>query len=316
VLIGANATGKTHLLKVLYSACSITMDEPAEPPEGGFPYRLLEVFKPANRDIQRLYRNSVLFDDVDVHVHREGGDLRWSGRSLHSLRSQEPGSWRGTRMECVFVPAKEFLSHSRGFRSLYARREVSFDQTYPDLIDRALLPPLREQPEDGRVEILALLEEAMEGTVVCDDEEFYLDSRGRKLEFTLLAEGLRKLALPWLLVRNEVLHEGCILLWDEPEANLNPSAITTVLEVLLRLSRLGVQVFLATHSYVVLKLLDLRSRPDDSLAFHALYRDEQTGEIAVSSTGEYATVHPNAIADTFADLYDDEISRALRRGGT
>ena len=42
------------------------------------------------------------------------------------------------------------------------------------------------------------------------------------IEFTLLAEGLRKLGLLWLLIRNGSLKPGAVLFWDEPETNLNP----------------------------------------------------------------------------------------------
>ena len=89
--------------------------------------------------------------------------------------------------------------------------------------------------------------------------------------------------------------------WDEPEANLNPRLIGTVVDILLELQRMGVQVFLATHDYVVLKEFDLRKKVDDAVRFHALFRDTETGAIAMHSTDDYLAIHPNAIADTFMD---------------
>ena len=77
-----------------------------------------------------------------------------------------------------------------------------------------------------------------------------LDARNGEIEFTLLAEGLRKLGLIWLLIQNGTLGNDSVLFWDEPETNLNPKLYRTVIETLLTLQRNGVQIFLATHDYV------------------------------------------------------------------
>ena len=101
-----------------------------------------------------------------------------------------------------------------------------------------------------------------------------------------------------------------MLFWDEPEANPNPKMFKVVIEVLLGLQRAGVQVFFATHDYVILKELDLQMTEEDAVAFHALYRDE-TGEIACHTTSRYLEISPNAIDEAFDDLYDREIERSL-----
>ena len=126
----------------------------------------------------------------------------------------------------------------------------------------------------------------------------------------MLAEGWRKLGLLWLLIRNGTLQNGSVLFWDEPEANLNPKMFKTVMSVLLELQRAGVQVFFATHDYVMLKELDLQMTEEDQVAFHSLYRDE-TGEIACHTTARYLDIHPNAIGEAFDDLYDRQIERSL-----
>ena len=82
---------------------------------------------------------------------------------------------------------------------------------------------------------------------------------GRKTEFSLEAEGLRKLGLLWKLIRNGLLEKDSILLWDEPEANLNPELYPLVAEILLGLQKNGVQIFLATHSYNFAKYLENKS---------------------------------------------------------
>lgn len=49
-------------------------------------------------------------------------------------------------------------------------------------------------------------------------DEFYLKSGNSKQEFNLVAEGIRKMALLWQLVKNGTLEKGSVLFWDEPEA--------------------------------------------------------------------------------------------------
>ena len=122
---------------------------------------------------------------------------------------------------------------------------------------------------------------------------------------------MRKLALLWLLIQNGTLLSGSVLFWDEPETNLNPKLYGVLMDVLLELQRNGVQVFLATHDYVILEELDLRKTEEDDVAFHSLYREEDTGEITFNTANNYLDISPNAIAETFDDLYDREIERSL-----
>ena len=65
-----------------------------------------------------------------------------------------------------------------------------------------------------------------------------------------------------------------------------------MIEVLLELQRLGVQVFLATHDYVILKELDLQAKEGDKVAFHSLYRDPESGEIACHTTDKFLEIPP------------------------
>ena len=157
---------------------------------------------------------------------------------------------------------------------------------------------------------MAALQKAIEGKVIAKGEYFFLKSGQGDLEFSLLAEGMRKLALVWLLIQNGTLLQGSILFWDEPEANLNPSLMGEVVEVILELQRLGVQVFLTTHNYVVLKEFDLRKNKNDNIRYISLYRDEKKIVTATASES-LSDIEPNAILGTFSDLYDRELKRSL-----
>lgn len=169
------------------------------------------------------------------------------------------------------------LANAPGFRSLYAQREIHFEEIYADILDRAYRPALRGPMDGVRKKLLKNLQSIIEGKVTITEEEFFLRNKQGNLEFTLLAEGMRKLGLLWLLIQNGTLLNGSVLFWDEPEA----------------------------------KELDLRKKAEDNVSFHSLYREDETGEIRCHTTGEFLHIHPNAIADVFSSLYDREIKRSL-----
>ena len=98
--------------------------------------------------------------------------------------------------------------------------------------------------------------------------------------------------------------------WDEPEANLNPSLLGEVIEILLELQRMGVQIFLSTHNYVLLKEFDLRQTDSDSVCYISLFRDD-TDSVQARTSNHYIEVDPNLITETFDTLYDRELERSL-----
>ena len=193
----------------------------------------------------------------------------------------------------------------------YTQREVHFEEVYADILDRAYKPALRGPTDKPRKRLLNTLQKAIDGKVTVKEEEFFLRNKQGNLEFSLLAEGIRKLGLLWLLIQNGTLLGGSVLFWDEPETNLNPKLFGVLMEILIELQRSGVQIFLATHDYVILKELDLRKKKQDQIAFHSLYRDDESGEILCHTAQNYLGIHKNAIAEAFTDLYDREVKRSL-----
>lgn len=313
VLVGANGTGKTHLMKVAYAACDAT-----KPTGGRFADKLTRVFMPAEGRIGRLVKR------------RQGGSQAlvevWLGkkraiRALFSNHTKSPESakvlrrkWSGAEVSSVYIPVKEMLANAPGFRSLYAERSIHFEEIYRDVLDRAYLPSLLGAPDAQRRRILEKLKRVLKGTVRLKNEEFFLAGARGRLEFTLLAEGLRKFGLLWLLVQNGTLLEGSVLFWDEPETNLNPKLFGPVVEILLELQRLGVQIFIATHDYAILKQLDLQATGEDEIAYHALHHDDGTGALVCNTAHSYLEIEPNMIAEAFTEIYDLEIRRSLGEG--
>ncbi|MDO4574692.1 MAG: AAA family ATPase [Planctomycetia bacterium] len=183
-------------------------------------------------------------------------------------------------------------------------------------MDKAFFPKLQGPATKDRKKIEKILSEAMSGKVIFRGEEFFLQNKQGKLEFTLLAEGFRKIGLLWLLLQNGSLLKGSVLFWDEPEANLNPKLMKTVVSVLLAMQKMGVQIFLATHNYTILKELDLQineSYRKASLLYHSLYRNADTDAICVNSTKAFQDIDPNAIGDTFGDQLERDMKLAFEK---
>ena len=314
VLVGANGTGKTHLMKVCYAACDVS-----KKPEVSFATKLLSVFLPYRREPGRLVRRTGDKSRASLAVWQDDCSIKTSfsrrAKSAGAIEVSGTQSWAKRSIESVYIPVKEMLSNAPGFRSLYSNREIHFDEVYADILDRAYLPPLRGSLDVSRHNIVEILQRDLQGTVIVKNEEFFLQNGRVELEFTLLAEGLRKLALLSVLILNGSLPTGSVLFWDEPETNLNPKLFGTVMNILLELQRNGVQIFLATHDYVILEELDIRKGEQDEVAFHSLYRDGETGEISCNTANNYLGIHPNAIAEAYDDLYDQKIKSSLSQAG-
>lgn len=311
VIIGVNGTGKTHLLKILYAACAVTMGEDKEK---GFVRKLLAVFKPYEARITRLIRRRQGLSAAGITVRRDDGraiTIAFGNQrgDVNAIRVDGEPQWQATALEAAYIPVKEMLANAPGFLSTVAKRELQFEEIYPDIVKRAYLPRLTGNDQD-RTRLLKALQTAINGKVVIKGEYFFLKNSQGELEFTLLAEGVRKLALVWLLIQNGTLLAGSVLFWDEPEANLNPSLMGEVVDVILELQRLGVQVFLTTHDYVLLKEFDLRKKSGDALRYISLFRDG-SGAVSANSGETYTGIAPNAILETFSDLYDRQLVRSL-----
>ena len=314
VLIGANGTGKTHLMKVAYAACAISQTRPLLSATSlTLVDKLVALFLPSGRRHGRLVTRRQGVDVCQIRV--ESGEhilkTEFTTRQSDHVRASGERDWQRQSLHSAYIPVKEILANAPGFLSLYDHREIHFDETYRDILSRAFFPVERGPMPTERGRLLRILGQAIDGRVVSQNEEFFLKNRSGRLEFSLLAEGYRKLGLLWLLIRNGTLLRGSVLFWDEPEANLNPALYGPIVKVLLELQRSGVQIFLATHDYVILKEIDLQMKATDAVQFHSLYREE-SGAILLDSATVMGAIEHNMIMQTFSDLYDREIERSLR----
>ena len=306
VMIGANGTGKTHIMKLIY-ALQMQGHDAAE-----LKKKLAAVFRPSGDKVSRLVNRKKGSNTAHVNLTTLDGQalaLTFDTTKHHTFDLQ--GAWDVERSP-VFIPVKEVLSFAPGFISLYDKYELAFEEIYYDIIKQAYLPARRGMPLNDEKPLLERIRKTVGGKVSLEGDEFHLSAGSKKLEMSLVAEGHRKLALIWQLIHNGSLFANNTLFWDEPEANLNPSLMPEVAKILLMLAERGVQVFVATHDYAFLRELDY-ARGETPTRYFSLELTPEDGVIE-HSFNRYRDIRPNKIADEFQRLYDLEIRHSL--GGT
>ena len=324
VLIGGNGTGKTTLIKAMYMVCDLAKNRNKFNP--------IENDKKNNEvnNLENEFHEEMHVNAIDQHFQyiasTKGMINGYADENGSIIDKNEPinltfryGSDISTKItiygvnDCksfIFIPTNDMLSHSKGFLALDKERELPFDKTYIDILSKAELPVTRViTPNTERV--INKIKKIIGGEVLYENDMFYVVNTNKiKTPFSLEASGFRKFGLLWKLLRNGLLEEGSILFWDEPENSLNPELIPVLVDILLTLSRYGVQIFLATHNYYLARYFDVKKSNDVSVMFHNLSK-KHNGQIICKTTPKYIKIPDNLFEKASADLFDAVVEYAM-----
>ena len=276
------------------------------------------LFRPDQSSIGRLVnRNKNGNNTAKVSVESDAAKIgmtfstktrKWDAE----IQAEENWEKQMSDLTSVFIPAKEILSNAWNLDAAVKMGNVEFDDSYLDIIVAAKIDISRGVDSASRKKYLDILQKISNGKVALQDDRFYLKlGTQAKLEFNLVAEGLRKIALLWQLIKNGTLEKGSVLFWDEPEANINPKYIPVLAELLIMLESEGVQIFVSTHDYFLSKYIEIKRTEDSNIQYISLYKDE-TGKIQCETASEFELLEHNTIMDTFRKLYREEIGVALK----
>ena len=318
-IIGENGAGKTHLLKAMYA-----YQRTATRDVKGWADALSQLFQCS--DLTSLRRLGMDAKRDQCRVNGHFGEREW----YYAIEEQWAGKTEGSGFgKPVFIPALDMMGHSKGFHQAYNSVLLDFDLTCNDIVTQFILqskqPSELSVAEAGATYATETTKSAgassqpirklLGGTLTADEMtgRFYLETPAGKLEMPLIGEGLRKIASLVRLEDNNWLTPGATLYWDEPEVNLNPILMQAVVAEILRLARSGVQVFITTHSYVILKELDLQTTGDDAVRYFSLHGTGKDGT-RVTSTDDFTELTPNTILDEYGSLFDRELTRTTGRG--
>jgi predicted ATPase len=320
VVVGENALGKSHVLKLGYTCASISHSLAAGPGATGaatdskadlqkrLAEKLRAVFRPDS--LGRLARRGAGRRRAEVEASfdlpRAKLEFSFATNSKSEVVLEKTPSM-GVGAPALFFPTKEVISMFPRFASLYRDYHIEIDETYYDLCLALERPLLRGRRYDEVKALLKPLEKALGGTVSNDAGRFVLNIPGQgNMEIPLVAEGMRKLATVAYLVANGTLMNKATLYWDEPETNLNPRLLSQLAEILVLIAAQGTQLVLATHSLFLLKELDLRlaqTHSDVTRRFFALARSGESGT-TVHAGDSVEEIEPIAALDAEIELSD------------
>ena len=267
VVVGENGLGKSQLLKLLYAVLKVNADAKdftKAALQKAYADKLVGVFRPDA--LGRLAKRKQGRERCEVRLEMDDSALSCAFGFASQAKSEvqlDKLPAKALEQAPAYIPTRELVTLCPWFGPLYDNFHLRFEESWRDTVSLLGAPSVKGAREKKAAELLKPLEEAMGGKVVVDSGtgEFYLSIPGEgNMEMTLVAEGLRKLAMLARLISTGALLDKGYLFWDEPETNMNPKLIKVLARSILTLCQQGIQVFIATHSYFLLKELDLLSR--------------------------------------------------------
>ena len=260
LFIGRNGSGKTFLLKALYSALR-TVEAYRRGKEQRSEKEILSdklywTFQaPTLGELVKKGENSLFFSmkssKEEVFSYSFGGSTVKNVATINNTFEQKADN-------TIFIPAKEILSLRDVI--LEARENFSsfgFDDAYYDLA-KALRPTTKGRNVKSFSNARKSLETAIGGRVGYDEKQktwFFYGENNKKFDLSITSEGIKKISILDALLGNHYLSKGSIVIIDEAEANLHPEMIARFMDIIYELAKGGLQFFISSHSYFVIKKL-------------------------------------------------------------
>ncbi|MFN0048926.1 MAG: AAA family ATPase [Cytophagales bacterium] len=328
VIIGKNDSGKTGLLKLLYSTVksleiySLKINTSETTYKKELSEKLLDTFMPRKNGLGDLVQKGSK-ERLEVDVTFNGDNNRYKQQVVYSFGdrteknitscSEHVESIPSNAINALFVPAKEVLTAFSDIRNLRDKYySVGFDDTYLDLIKSLDLPTTKGRVAVELSEVNKSLEELFEGKIEQtgqSDQPFIFKKGNQQFAMQQTSEGIKKIGILTTLITNRQIGKGTILFMDEPETALHPDAIRKLVEMLVAMSKAGVQIFMATHSYFVIKQLALCSNRDKLNTMCWNLQREFGQPISSSFHNLQDGVLPqNSIIEEATKMFDEEIN--------
>ncbi len=326
VFIGKNGTGKTHILKAIAATISANNEFILSPSQAKDRFenliaeKLIGYFKP--EQLGRLVKRQQGRTSAKLELTIQKSELIYSFATSSKANVKIEKNDGIGKISSLYIPPREMFSLYEGFLGLVVNREISFDETYI-MLAKALDAPMLKGPRFEKVkDLIEPLQKALDIKVIKENGRFYINDNNGKMEAHLVAEGLRKLASIMYLILNGELSKNSVLFWDEPESNLNPALIKVVASFIKLLAEQGVQVFIATHDYLLTHLLSLHAeyrKIEDApeMKFFCLSKNSESA-VEIEEGKTLIQINNNPILEEYAQYYDLEraySNKAIKRAG-
>lgn len=268
LLIGKNGMGKTFLLKALYASVKtieqFKRGQNIRSDKEILAEKLYWTFQSSSLgDIVK--KGSTAFSFLLMSDQDERFEYSFGPSTTKQIQNLTNTFSPRTSDNSIFIPAKEILSLREiimDSRDRYA--EFGFDDTYVDLA-KALVPTTKGRNYVAFSDARQSLETIVGGRLEYDPErkEWTFKSGKNKYDLSLTSEGIKKLSILDLLLGNHYLTNKSVIIIDEIEANLHPDMIRRFLEIVVMLAQAGIQFFISTHSYFVIKNLYIMAHQEN-----------------------------------------------------
>lgn len=328
IIIGENDTGKTGLLKLLYATTRAWNIHTANLNRGiSIPYKeilankIFNVFQPRRGGIGELVRKGdrrkLIFEGTYFQQTTDRQSIHFSFTASTERKIIEASNFvdpcQVERFNTLFIPPKEVLTAWQAIKS--TRQEDSwqfgFDDTYTDLID-ALLDNgksgnLPQELKAIKKRLLSLFDGEVKPPAPGESDFLFIRNKA-KYTMGMTAEGIKKMGIYARLINNRNLNANTILFLDEPEAVLHPKAIRQLAEIIFLFSQAGVQIFLNTHSFFLLKQLEIIARRE-KLAISCCSLAKTTGQSVQATFSDLQDGLPdNPIIEEALSIFNEEIA--------
>ncbi len=327
VIIGKNDTGKTGLLKLLYSTVKSLEVYSYKSKSSDISFKkeiadkLYDTFMTRKNGLGDLVSKGSK-EKLDVNVTIIGNNQKYKQQIYFSFGDRTEKTITtciediepipNNSINALFVPAKEVLTAFNDIRNM---REnfygVGFDDTYLDLIKALSLETTKGRVANELSSVNKSLEDLFEGKIEQTgqkDQPFQFKKGNQQFAMHQTAEGIKKIGILTTLITNRQIHKGTILFLDEPETALHPDAIRQMVEMLVAMSKSGIQIFIATHSYFVIKQLAICAKRD-TLNVSCWNLKKGEGRQINNSFFDLidGTLPSNTIIDEAVKMFDQEI---------
>lgn len=327
VFIGKNDTGKTGILKLLYTTCKVIdvysrrIKNEDVALKKLLAEKLLDTFQPGKKGLGELV-NKGGEGKLQVDLKFRHDALDYTDRMVFGfgdsttntiVDGQESIKEISENFRCLFIPAKEVLTSLKAIRATRDNLHMpGFDDTYLDLI-RAMVIPTKQGNISGEFRVVnKKLEDLFEGQIVQASEDDFIFQKGHaQYSMQLTAEGVKKIGILTTLIRNRQLNANSVLFLDEPETTLHPEATRELAEMLMLMAKAGVQVFIATHNYFVLKQMHLVAKKEAirTNCYSLLRKKGQPVEVKVANLQD--ELPENEISEEAERMAEEEIKLDL-----
>ena len=313
IIIGENDTGKTYILKSLYCLAKSIQEHTKFAQQmtwkGILADKIYNVYQPTNNKLGSLVKKGSDRLSVEAKVWSNNYEFKFSKDTKNTITKSTEEIFKPLEPRSLYIPTKEVLTALNAIASTEGQIG-GFDKTYHDLIRAIRISVTKNKLNTDFQKALQAIEPLFDGEVIMRKDEFVF-KRGRETyNMAQVAEGIKKLSILITLIRSQSIQKGTILILDEPETSLHPRAIVAFCEMLFYLSQAGVQVYLATHSYFVIKQFELLARKHkEKIQICSLQKSESVIKPRFRDLQE--GLPDNPIIDVSIKLYEDDVRLCL-----